>query len=134
VDADDPNKNYLLWETCTVAVHCKKMSALDSRTIYVAGRDWQVAGATSVGANSEANGNSLVRITCARMTALTQTNESAFFIIPPSKLTLPNWQSSKGPAPRPGPIARARTTKNSKSVICLLQSSDGRQMRSVKNG
>jgi hypothetical protein len=75
VDTEDRNPQHFVWEINSVAVRRKEIKALGAETIYVPGAGSEFAGATCVGASSAASGNAFVHITCAGLTALTQTDE-----------------------------------------------------------
>jgi hypothetical protein len=84
VDAKDTNPQYFVWEINSVAVHCKDIEALGrAETLYAPGGDSEFAGATYAG-GSAASGNGFVHITCAGMTALTQIDGNALFVVTPS--------------------------------------------------
>jgi hypothetical protein len=97
MDSEDKNPQYYLWEINSAAVHCKEVRAPGAETIYVPGGDSEFAGATYVSASSAASGNEFVHINFAGMAALTQTDESALFVVTPIRIW-PRWQPSKAPS------------------------------------
>jgi hypothetical protein len=109
VDTKDRNPQHFVWKINSAAARRKEIKALGAETIYVPDAGSAFAGAICVGASSAGSGNGFVQITCAGLTALTQTDESALFVVTPIMIW-PRSQSSEAPTLATGPIAEAHKT------------------------
>ena len=120
MNAEDTIPQHFVWKINSVGVRCKEIKTQYAETIYVPGGVNYDPASVPVPAKSAASGNGFVHTACSQMMGLTQTGESALFVLAPIMMW-PRCEWSNATALATRSVAKTRKTKTCNSLRPVIR-------------